>query len=280
MHRGYIKAWRKILTSPMYKSLNASQRDILWACLLSANHEVASWEWQGEMFECKPGQFVTSLDSLKALCARDTSIRNIRTALVKLEKCQFLANKSTKTGRLISIINWESYQQDKKQPDKQIDKALTKDRQSADKTLTPNKNDKNDKNDKNKEQKISASEPDAVEGFYLTKRKRKLKGEKLEWFNLFWEAFNLPKGKADAADAWIDIRNLNETLFQEILAGAELAAEERRINRPDRPKWAQGWLNARRWEDKPIPRSLFDGVVSDKTARTIQNVQDWVREGL
>ncbi len=151
MHRGYIKAWRKILTSSMYKSLTASQRDVLWACLLSANHNESEWEWQGNMFRCKPGQFITSLDSMKGLCARDTSIRNIRTALVKLEKYDFLANKSTKTGRLISITNWDSYQQDTKQTDKQTDKGVTKDRQSTDKALTPNKNDKNYKNGKNKE---------------------------------------------------------------------------------------------------------------------------------
>jgi len=86
MHRGYIKVWRKLLTSKTYKPLKASQRDVLLACLLMANHAENTWEWKGHIINLKPGQFVTSLDSIKSVCAPDTSIRNIRTALKKLEK--------------------------------------------------------------------------------------------------------------------------------------------------------------------------------------------------
>lgn len=145
MFRGYIKTWRKILSSSMYQQLTACQRDVFWACLLSANHQAKQWEWQGEIFECQAGQFVTSLASIKKLCARDTSTRNIRTALDKLEKWQFLTNKSTKQGRLITIINWDTYQSQEIEADKGTDKRLTKDRQTTDKRLTTNNNDKNEK---------------------------------------------------------------------------------------------------------------------------------------
>ncbi len=142
MHRGYIKAWRKILSSSMYKRLTASQRDLMWVCLLSANHEIASWEWQSKIISCQPGQFITSLASLKNKCAKDTSIKNIRTGLLKLEKWQFLANKPTKTGRLITIMNWKAYQ------DVEIKtaKRTAKRRQRGGKEAASNKNDKNDKN--------------------------------------------------------------------------------------------------------------------------------------
>ena len=145
---GWIKVHRKLLISDMYQELTAVQRDILLQCLLAANHKPRKWTWKGEIFECKSGQFVTSLDSLKKLCAKGTSIRNVRTALVKLETWEFLTNESTKTGRLISVINWDTYQAEEEETDKATDKQVTKSRQRSDKQVTTNKNVKNVKNDK------------------------------------------------------------------------------------------------------------------------------------
>ena len=139
MYRGYIKTWRKVLSSDMYRSLTSSQRDVFWVVLLLANHETHNWEWNGEIYECKPGQFVTSLASLKKLCAKDTSLKNIRTALDKLEKWQFLANISAKTGRLITIVNWDTYQIETER----AAKLPAKNRQTGGKAPATNKNDKN-----------------------------------------------------------------------------------------------------------------------------------------
>jgi len=113
--------------------------------LLMANHTEHEWEWKGEVYKCQPGQFVTSLDSLKNVCAKDVSLRNIRTCISILERWQFLTNKSTKTGRLITIINWNTYLV----KPKKSTKKPTKNRQRPDKDLTTNKNVKNEKNDKN-----------------------------------------------------------------------------------------------------------------------------------
>lgn len=138
---GWIKLHRKILQSEMYKSLNSKQRDVLTVILLMANHKESKWEYKGEIYSVKPGQFVTSLDGIKANCAKDVSIQNIRTALLKLEKWGFLTNESTKTGRLITIVNWRLYQASD-------DENQQSDQQTANKQLTPNKNDKNDKKNK------------------------------------------------------------------------------------------------------------------------------------
>ena len=140
--QGYVKTWRKVLSSTMYKGLTASQRDVFWICLLLANHKHKEWEWKGDIFECDPGQFITSLANIEELCAKDTSTRNIRTALNKLEKWQFLTSESTKTGRLITILNWGSYQMQENNTDKGNAKEVTKDRQRGDKEVTTTKNDK------------------------------------------------------------------------------------------------------------------------------------------
>ena len=91
---------------------------VLITILLLANHEENKWEWKGERYVCKPGQLITSLNSLVGECGEGVTIRNVRTALERFEKLGFLTNTSTKTGRLITIVNWEKYQGKEPVPDK------------------------------------------------------------------------------------------------------------------------------------------------------------------
>jgi len=146
--QGWIKLHRKIQGSQMFKSLNSKQRDVMINCLLMANHEDNEWEWNNEIYECKPGQFLTSLENIKNKCANDVKVQSVRTALLKLEKWGFLTNKSTKTGRLITICKWDSYQIIESNSNNQLNKELTKSQQSSNKELTTNKNEKNEKNNK------------------------------------------------------------------------------------------------------------------------------------
>lgn len=136
---GWIKIHRKILDSPMYKSLNSKQRDVMMQCLLLANHEENEWSWGVQIYKCKPGQFITSLESLKSKCSKDVSVQSIRTSLLILEKWQFLTNTSTKTGRLITICKWDCYQNEKKKTNKDDNKELTNSQQTSNKQLTTNK---------------------------------------------------------------------------------------------------------------------------------------------
>ena len=126
----------------MYKSLNSKQRDVMITCLLLANHEGKEWEWKGRIHKCMPGQFITSLKSLQESCAKDVTIQNIRCALNKLEKWGFLTNESTKTGRLITIVNWGKYQGKEEETNKAITKETAKNQQRTNKQLTTNKNNK------------------------------------------------------------------------------------------------------------------------------------------
>jgi len=148
MDNGWIKLHRRIQKSDVYKTLNAVQRDVMIQCLLLANHEPHSWEWQDKIYEVVEGEFITSLKSLKKVCAKGVSVQNIRTSLDKLEKWSFLTNKSTKTGRLIKIVNWAKYQSKDTKTNKVTNKQLTKNQQSTNKALTTNKKDKNDKESK------------------------------------------------------------------------------------------------------------------------------------
>jgi hypothetical protein len=91
-----------------------------------------------------------------------------------------------------------------------------------------------------------------VPEFYTTKRGRKLEGKRLETFNNFWDAFNFKNGKAEAADAWLNIPQLTDKLVDVIINAAKLEAQKRPdiISKGNTPKWAQGWLTGKRWEDE------------------------------
>ncbi len=113
--------------------------------------------------------------------------------------------------------------------------------------------------------------------FYLTKKKRKLTGKRLATFNLFWSAFDYKKGKADAADSWLDIPQLTDKLVNEICESAKIESSNRGklISDGRTPIFPQGWLTARRWEDesvalsgnqngKPEPQTLMEKYGNQK----------------
>jgi len=133
---GWVSLYRELLIKPIWTKSNAKQKTILITLLLMANHEPNEWEWQGVKFKVNSGQFITSLENIAKKAGSDISIRNVRTAIERFRNLDFLTNESTKTGRLISIVNWQSYQSTEKQRQSK--------RQRPDKDLTTNNNDNNE----------------------------------------------------------------------------------------------------------------------------------------
>lgn len=134
---------RSIEDKAIWKCSSPEHRSVLITILLNVNHEASEWIWKGEKFTCKPGQMITSLSSLAKKSG--VSVKNVRTALSKFEKLGFLANESAKTGRLITVVNWEFYQSNGNSAAKeQADRV-----QTNGSGVAPNKNNKNNKNEKN-----------------------------------------------------------------------------------------------------------------------------------
>lgn len=107
---GWIKLHRVLLANPVWWNSTAEQKCVLITVLLLVSHCEKSWEWGGKKFVVKPGEAVTSLASIMKKAGRGVSIQNVRSALKRFERMEFLTNESTKNGRLISIVNWDSYQ--------------------------------------------------------------------------------------------------------------------------------------------------------------------------
>lgn len=154
---GWVKLYRELKSKSIWQLSSPEQKTVLITILMCVNHEENKWEWQGKQFACKPGQMITSLSSLKKECGDGISTQNVRTSLDRFEKLGFLTNESTKTGRLITIVNWGIYQGyddgDQQSNQQRPNKELTKSQQRPNKELTPNKNDKEYKNEKNEKKK-------------------------------------------------------------------------------------------------------------------------------
>lgn len=87
----------------------------------------------------------------------------------------------------------------------------------------------------------------------IGKKKVTLKGDLFYGFERFWNAFDYRKGKAEAAGVWFSLKPDDE-LMEKIIEAAQAEADARQgiIAKGNTPKWAQGWLTSRRWEDEPV----------------------------
>lgn len=108
----WIKLHSKILNWEWYKNSNVFR--LFLHCLLKAN-------WKDGKFQGKEilrGSFVTSLETL----SQDTclSVQQIRTALTHLISTGELTSKSYAKFRVITVINYELYQQVNKETNNQI----------------------------------------------------------------------------------------------------------------------------------------------------------------
>jgi len=69
-------------------------------------------------------------------------------------------------------------------------------------------------------------------------------------FDAFWRAYPLKAGKGAARKAWQ--RAIRRAAAADIIAGAQRYAAD--PNRPEEfTKYPEGWLNADRWDDDPLP---------------------------
>lgn len=108
----------------------------------------------------------------------------------------------------------------------------------------------------NENEAPSEPQSDPDDGFQpiRTKRGRLLKGWSLIAFMRFWKTFAWMHGRAEAADAWLDIPDLTPQLAEHIIACAAVERDNRSqaIASGRTPKWAQGWLTARRFDDESL----------------------------
>lgn len=253
MHRGYVKVWRKMEDSGILQDQGACQF-FLWA-MFKATHRARKQIIGNQVVHLQPGQFVSGRNAAASELGISQS-KFVRTT-EKMKMLEFVDTKANNKFTVFTIINWDTYQNENAVTGQQTEQQTDNKRTASEHQTDTNKNAKH-RSIKEQKNKDSIPHGDAVteqvDPFYLTKKKRQLKGKRLETFNRFWTAFAYPKGKAESADAWLDIPTLTDALVDEIVTAATAEALNRASVIADgrTPKFAQGWLSGRRWEDKVI----------------------------
>lgn len=110
MNNGFFKIYCELWDKPILKQSTPIQKTVLLTLLSMVNFAPAEWEWQGQKFSVQPGQTITSLQHIAERCGKGVNAGNVRGALDRFVKLGFLANESTKTGRLLTVVNWGAYQ--------------------------------------------------------------------------------------------------------------------------------------------------------------------------
>ena len=135
MNAGFILLYRQITEWEWYQNPNTFR--VFLHCLLMANFTDGRFEGK----EIKRGQFVTSLPSLSDQTS--LSIRQVRVALDHLIMTGELTSKSYSKFRVITVVNYDKYQNNDRQNDSQMtDKRQADDRQVTGKRQQYNNNKK------------------------------------------------------------------------------------------------------------------------------------------
>jgi hypothetical protein len=121
MNRGYVKLWRKSLDAGWIKNHK------LWAfwtwCLMKATYKEYDQVVGCQSIHLMPGDFVFGRKA--ASVELNMTEQEIRTAVDSMRKRQNITIKSTNKFSIISIVNWEIYQQTEIEINQQGNEPLT-----------------------------------------------------------------------------------------------------------------------------------------------------------
>ena len=257
---GYFKLYRELLNKPIWLNSSNEQRVILITLLAMANWKETEWDYYGEKIKLNPGQFIASAPAIKERCnSSEITIMKIRTALERFEKLDFLTvsltGKSTKSGKLITIVNWRLYQSNEEEDNRQNNRQNNK--EITDRQPTDNRHIKE-------------------EG----KEYKELKEDKEKGFERFWELYPSKRKKPVARIAWMNMRVHSEEQYALINAAVERYKktnqwqEENGRYIPDPDTFLQDEL----WTDEiKLPKSVLaaDREAQEKDEWIAKNKERW-----
>lgn len=183
---GWIKLYRKFEKWEWYN--DSKTVHLFIHLLIHANH--SDNKWQGNMI--KRGQLITGRDKIKA--ATGITTQSIRTSLSRLKSTNEITIKVTNKFSLITILNYDLYQ-DIEKTNQPANQQLTNKQPTTNQQLTTNKNDKKEKNLKNDKNTI----PPTLEMITFYSQSRDSNIDVNKFFN-FYEAKNWMIGKNKMKD--------------------------------------------------------------------------------
>ena len=139
---GWIKLHRKTLDNPII--MKDKDYLVVWIyLLLHATHTEYDTIFEGKRITLQKGQLITGR---KVIAKKlDISESKVQRILKTFENEHQIEQQTSSKNRLVSILNWEAYQQTEQQDEQQVNNKRT----TSEQQVNTNKNDKNIKNDKN-----------------------------------------------------------------------------------------------------------------------------------
>jgi len=270
----YFVCNRSLFKNPMWYAEKFTKGQAWIDLFGNANHSPGYFEKHGQRVELERGQTGRSIETL----AKDWkwSRNKVKRFLKRLVDDSMIDHKTNHLTSVITICNYDKFQFNEKTNEPPNELPSEPPNEPSGEPQTKKKRIISNKEIKPKsipQKKIAEQINGEV---YLTKKKRKLTGKRLETFLQFWSAFNYQKDKAAAADSWFDIPELRPSLVETICTAAKVEAENRGslVDKGSTPIYAQGWLTARRWEDEATGSTTDTG--SSKAQESIQKTQDYI----
>lgn len=132
---GWVKYHRKTLDNPII--CKSCEHFTIWGyLLLNATHQDYDTIFKGKRITLKPGQLITGRKSIaERFKMNETKVQRV---LKDFENNQQIEQQTSNQNRLITILNWDDYQQ----PEQQVNNKRT----TSEQQVNTNKNNKNNKN--------------------------------------------------------------------------------------------------------------------------------------
>jgi len=132
---GWISLHRKLPNWEWYHDLKT--KSLFIHCLLKANHKEKKWKG----ITIKRGSFITSLPHLTSELG--ISLQSLRTAIKNLESTGEIKKEATHKNTLITVVNYDSYQNSQQSTNRQI----TEYQHASNMQLTTTNNDNKENNE-------------------------------------------------------------------------------------------------------------------------------------
>jgi hypothetical protein len=140
MMQGWISLHRKILDNPIVCK-NSDYFSVWCYLLLKATHKEREVLFKNEVITLKKGQLITGRKSIASKFNITES--KVQRILKRLEIEQQIEQQTSTKNRLITVLNWEDYQESEQQIEQQVNNKRT----TSEQQVNTNNSDNNNNND-------------------------------------------------------------------------------------------------------------------------------------